>query len=560
MRNEDNNVQFEDDAIPIKRRPKSASKSAPTAKPAEGRPAPVRRAAAQKAEQPKTAQKAEQPKTAQKAERPQTAQKAERPQTAQRAGRPQTARRAPVNSSVRVIPTAKRADDENIKLNKKKEETPGKKKVFGKVFLIYVGVLFIAAAIFLIYVHGLLVDFEASQVENVIAAKLKDVKVAASLGNLEKEMSLDGIIEKYSPTSDELSDYQKAFSSGELTYKKTRAPIGSETDQYLIYLNGFRIGTIDVKTVKEGTVLAIFPVTEWEIVSCEADTFSFDFPSSVTLTSNGETLTGRPSQTEGLVSYTISSLFSGDTVVTDSVGNTAPFNGKDQVSFTSVTVKTLSTYGVYSGDKLIDPSMAKTEPIEDYVYIKEYCSEVPDIATYHLCLIDNGTELTVKDASGAVVEYDKDSSVIDATAIKTEDTLPAGLSGSPDPLEMAHTWSLIMSDDLGTNMHGFNLITPYLIKDSYFYNVVWDWVTSIDITFMSGHYLQNPPFVNESVTEYVKFSDNCFSCRIKFDKPMHLDNGNDYTDKINSVFYFVYIDDTPEDGLNNPHWAIADRR
>ncbi len=530
MRNDNNYSQFDDDAIPIKRRPKSAPQKTPAAKPAERR-APVQRSQATRAA-------------------------VSRPSAA----RQQSADRTPVNRTVRAMPAAKRADDDRIELKRKKDSAPAKKKFFGKAFLIYVGVLLIAAALFLVYVHGLLVDFEASQVENVISAKLKDVKIAASLGNLEKEMSLTEIKDKYSPSENELADYQKALASGELTFRKIRTAPGSPTDQYLVYLNGFKIGAIDVKTVKEGTVLAIFPITEWEIVSCAADTFSFDFPSSVTLTTNGNILEGKPSQSEGLVSYTIASLFAGDTVVTDSAGNTAPFNGQDQVSFTNITVKTLSTCRVYSGDKLIDLAKAKTEAIDEYEYIREYCPEVPDIATYQLCLIGDGSNLAIKDADGENVEYTKEGSFIDASDVKKEDSLPAGLSGDPDPLEMAHTWSLIMSDDLGGAWHGFYKLTPYLINDSYFYNVVWKWVTSVDITFMSGHYLMNPVFVNESVTDYVKFSDTCFSCRIKFDKPMHLDNGNDYTDKIDSTFYFVYIDDTPDNGINDPHWAIADKK
>lgn len=521
MRNDNSYDQFDDDAIPIKRRSRSVPQNNNARRPASSpasRLTPVRK-----------------------------------PTGA-------VTRRAPVKGSVRAIPaTRRRPDDDNVRVARRAE--PEKKKVFGKVFLIYVGVLLIIAAVFLIYVHGLLVDFEASQVENVIASKLKDIKTAAALGRIEDEISLDGIIKDYSPTDAELSDYEKAFSSGELTYKKLRSAVGSETESYRIYLNGFAVGKIEVKTVKEDMVLAIFPVTEWQIVSSEADTFSFEFPSSATLSSNGNVIEGRPSDKEGFVSYTIASLFAGDTVVTDSAGNTAPFNGREQVSFVNYTVKVLSNYRVYSGDRMIDAATATAVPIEDYQYVKEYCPEVPDLATYHLCLIDEeGSKLSVKDLAGNEIEFTENDYVIDASSPKTEPTMPSGMSGDPDPLKMAETWSLIMSDDLGTTWHGFNLITPYLIKDSYFYNVVWKWVTSVDITFMSGHYLENPKFINESVTDYVKFSDNCFACRIKFDKPMHLDNGNDYVDKIDSIFYFVYSDDTPDDNVNNPHWAIVDRK
>ena len=437
----------------------------------------------------------------------------------------------------------------------------GEKKksgAFKKGFLIYLGVLLALAIVFLIYVHGLLVDFEASQIDNVVSAKLEDIKKAASRGRIESEISLDAIKEKYSPSDAELEDYEKAFALGDLTYKKSRSGLNAETETYAIFLNGFHMGNMELKNVREDTVLAIFPITEWEIVGCGAETFSFDFPSSVTISSGGKTVEGKPSETEGLYSYPVSSLFSEDTVIIDSAGNTVSFNGKDPVSFVNYTVKALSTYNVYYGDKMIDPAKAEKEEIEAYKYVKEYCDSVPDLSVYRLCLIDNGGKISIKDAAGADVEFKQNESHIEAKELAKSDEMPTGLSGQPNPLEAAEKLNLFTSDDLGgVYPHGFYNLAPYLLEGSYFYDKYWEFATSIDITFTSGHTLDNPIFNSEKVSEFVKFSDECFSCRIEFNKPMHMDNGVYKVDEVNGIYYFVYADDS-DDGVDNPHWGIVD--
>lgn len=602
MKPEDIYDQFDDDAIPIKRRARNTAKQDA---------APVARAIPVAA--PRKASPVSAPRSNSTAQR--TVNAAQRPGGAAQNGavrqRPTTAQKqAPVNRNAapraavasrsaesspkhavpyskveaarntrqtgaqnmnRTLPTARpvkkedtdevqipvravRKKDKNYDFGAKKE-----KKVFKKFFLIYLGVMLVLSIIFLIYVHGLLVDFEASQVDNVVAAKLSDIKKAAIKGSLEKEISLDKIKEEYSPDDAELSEYQRAFALGELTYKKTRNGLSSDTETYAIYLNGFRMGEMELKTVKEDMVLAIFPVTEWEIVGCSADTFSFDFPASVTVSSGGRVVEGKPSETEGFYSYTVSSLFSENTVITDSAGNTISFNGKDPVTFANYTVKVFSTYSVYSGDNLIDPAKADIKPIPEYEYIKEYCDAVPDLATYRLCLIDNGGTITVKDASGNEVETTQNDTLIEAHELEKSDTMPAGLAGDPQPLEAAEMLSLFTSDDIGGQTHGFYRLANYLLKGSFFYDSNWEFATGIDITFTSDHTLDNPPFNSEEVSEYVKFSDECFSCRIKFNKPMHMANGVSKVDSVDSTFYFVYADDS-DDGVANPHWAVVDRR
>lgn len=551
MNNQNKYDVFDDEAIPIKRRPKTASGGS--------RPRPQTSQSAPRQTLPRP-ERITRPTGAAS----QSASSAPRTYTPARTAAPKQTRTA-----ARTVPVAKpyrpaEQPDSDIAVRKTRpgiksfEKKPKKKSVFKKAFLIYIGVLLLISVVFLIYVHGLLVDFEASQVENVISSKLGKIKSAAAIGNLESEMSLDEIKTKYSPSSQELSDYQSAFAKGELTFKKTRSGLSTDSETYELYLNGFAIGKLTAKTVKEEMVLAIFPVTEWVIDSCRAETFSFDFPASVTVTSGGKTVEGKPSETEGLYSYTVSSLFGSDTVITDSAGNSAAFNGKDKISFTNYTVKVLSTYSVYSGDRLIEPSKGTVEKIEDFEYVREYCPTVPDYVNYKLCLIGK-SDIKIKDASGADVTFKQEENEISAIEFESSNTLPDGILGDPDPLDVAEKWSLIMSADLRGGNNGFQTLAPHLIKDSEYYKYMWKWVNSIDYTFISDHTLENPVFELEEVSDYIMYAPNCFSCRIKLDKPMHLANGNRYVDKIDSVFYFVYFDDS-DDGVNNPHWAVVDRR
>ncbi|MBR6918145.1 MAG: hypothetical protein IKN38_08180 [Clostridia bacterium] len=534
MRNDRNYDQFDDDAIPIKRRTRPAN-PATARRPAQSRQLPPRQTAARRAP-------ASEVRPARPAREPSSA--------AQRSQRPEYVRAQPVRT---VRPSRSRAPQ-------KRPAAPAKEKkrfgAFAKGFLIYLGVLLVLATVFLIYVHGLLSDFEGSQIDNVIASKLSDIKFAASKGQIEKELTLDTIKEKFSPTEAELKDYQNAFSVGELTYKKARNGLSADTVSYLIYLNGFKVGSIEAKSVKEETVLAIFPVTEWEILSCSADVFSFDFPSTVTVSSGGSVIEGKASDTEGLYSYSVASLFHKDTVITDSAGNSASFNGKDPISFVNYTAKIFSNYRIYSGEKMIDPTSAKISEINDYKYVKEYCDDIPELATYELCLIDKGNEFKVKDENGAEVEFTKKDTLIEAHTMQKSDTMPQDLPGNPDPITVGKTWSMFMTQDLTGPNNGFEKLAVYLIKGSYLYDSMWKYANGIDITFTSDHTYQ---FQTEELSDYVKFSDECFSCHIKIDKLMNMSNGVQKVDTIDSTFYFVYIDDS-NDGVNNPHWAVADRQ
>ena len=117
-----------------------------------------------------------------------------------------------------------------------------------------------------------------------------------------------------------------------------------------------------------------------------------------------------------------------------------------------------------------------------------------------------------------------------------------------------------MTQDLTGANNGYGQLSPYLIKGSYLQDVAWQWATGIDITFTSSHTLKDPPFQVENVSNYVVYSENCFSCDIRLEKKMVLSKtGEEVDDVINSTFYFVKYDGT-DNGKDDPRWVLVDYR
>ena len=108
-----------------------------------------------------------------------------------------------------------------------------------------------------------------------------------------------------------------------------------------------------------------------------------------------------------------------------------------------------------------------------------------------------------------------------------------------------------MSNDLD-----FNTLSRYLIEGSYQYDVAYTYNNSVDKTFTSIHTLLDPPFTEESVSNFVMITDNCFSVDISFVKHMYLNSNQAMDDSMNERCYFVRYDST-DDYIDNPTWKLV---
>ena len=113
-----------------------------------------------------------------------------------------------------------------------------------------------------------------------------------------------------------------------------------------------------------------------------------------------------------------------------------------------------------------------------------------------------------------------------------------------------------MSKDLTGGKRGFDTIKKHLIDGSYLYDVAYSWAYGIDITYTADHVLENPPFTEEKISNYVDYGNGLFSCDIYFVKHMYLTKKYMHvTDVTNSTFYFMYLQN--EDKTDG-RWVIVD--
>lgn len=121
-------------------------------------------------------------------------------------------------------------------------------------------------------------------------------------------------------------------------------------------------------------------------------------------------------------------------------------------------------------------------------------------------------------------------------------------------LEIAETWSKLMTNDLSGPRHGVDQVLKYLVPNSYLARMAYEFATSVDITFVSRHVLSG--FTGESVSNYEKLSDRLYACDVYFVKNITLTTMKGTREDIfDSKLYFVYLDETAE---HLAGWYLAD--
>jgi len=87
------------------------------------------------------------------------------------------------------------------------EKVEKKRASFGLSFIIYIAVLLILSVFCILYVRGLLIDYEAAQPENIVMSKIEEMTKAAEKGKIGSAVSLAEVMEKFSPTEKELKEF-----------------------------------------------------------------------------------------------------------------------------------------------------------------------------------------------------------------------------------------------------------------------------------------------------------------------------------------------------------------
>lgn len=351
-----------------------------------------------------------------------------------------------------------------------------KKSLYQKSLLIFLFVSIGLGTIFLVYVWNSMVIYERSLPENYI-------KYLGMNGNLSKKVDFE--LSKYENKNVNVEkEIKKIYKSDDIKIKKDSTDDNIIT--YNVLLDGNVITSVSLKNTNTYTKMAILSINEWEVEN---------------VSTNYE---------KGIYNYEISipedyKVFINDIEVSD-----------DEITF--------------EGD------VEGLERLTNHI-------EISKTKTYEISGLVKKPEIKILDKNNKEIDFDvKDNKISvknEFKEIKKYDDAKKYIKDNFDILTLAENWSLFLTDDLGGSYHGFHKLTPYLIENTYMYEMAYGWSHNVDITFVSSHYLKNPVFTNEKVENFIIYNDNAFSCEVYLEKNMVV-SGEDKVDIMHDRLYFIY--------------------
>lgn len=365
---------------------------------------------------------------------------------------------------------------------------------------IYTVILLILSWRFLDYTDKALIQYEDSQPEAAMEIYMTEFKNMIADGTLCEKIEMPKVPNAFEP-EDAYNELYEARLADIGNYSFDRDADGYSTQEpvYCIYGDGTPVAKVTLSALNERTVFGILTIMDWEV----------------------KTVT--PVLDTELLSYTVQ----------------IPDTYKATVNGIELNDDSLT------GTIIENPEFANVS-----LYVK-----MPYQVEYEVSELVNEPEIKVFDADGKeiVVTLDEDGNVYASGPRITQ--IPEERYN--DALKMAQAWDNFLTRDLNGENNGMSVIQQYLVRDSYYWNIASDYARSVDITYISEHTLSGQPYSDIEISDYISYGENCYSCHIYFEKNMILTSGARRVNTIDSTFYFVLYDDS-DDGVDNPHWAIAD--
>ena len=355
-----------------------------------------------------------------------------------------------------------------------------KKSLYKKSLMLFTLFLLVCGFFIIVYVYNSMVLYERNLVDNYI-------KYLATSGKLTEDVKDDLFtVSKYEKSNAKISDgIKKLYKSDDLEIKKNIKLSKDEVYAYDLYNNDKLISTVSIKSVNSYKRMAILTIDEWDVVNYQN---YFD---------------------KGIYAYEIK----------------VPSN---------YTVKV-------NGNTLSNDDVTKEGDVEGLDRLTEYV-EIEKSKTYEVNNLVYKPEIKILDENNKEVDYTEEDNKINVTKefkeIKTLEDAKNYIKDDFDILKFAENWSLYLTNDLSG---GLSTLMPYLIKDSYYYTMAYNWSRNVDRTFVSSHRLKNPVFTNEVVEDFIIYNDNAFSCKVYLEKNMVV-SGKDKQDIMNDRLYFIYYE------------------
>ncbi len=339
----------------------------------------------------------------------------------------------------------------------------------------------IAFWIFVIgYVHKCLNRYEAAQPEYFVEELTSGL---AGVG-LSSIFRVGEAPTRFESAEDIASYYDKSVGGKTLVWRQDKASYDVSAPVYRLYADETPVGVLTLREASSRPLMFILTLCEWEVASAEpliaapAESVTVTVPEGWTVLVNGEAL------------------------------------GADELT----------------GNAGIP---------EELRYAGEYV-EVPRIVEYHVEGLYEKPVTEVRDASGAIVEYNET-----CEEGHTQITVDAFPVSGMDPkleaqvLENAERYTNFFSRDLPGCRNSVAPIADMFPKDSYYLELA-DNYRREDMWMYSAH--SAPTFENEKVSNYIKYSDQLFSCEIYFDKRIVLNTKAVRIDTTHTRCVYGYVE------------------
>ena len=200
-----------------------------------------------------------------------------------------------------------------------------------------------------------------------------------------------------------------------------------------------------------------------------------------------------------------------------------------------------------NGVALTSEEMSKEpETLDGMEYVAEYVTP-PKKTTYEVKGLINAPSVEVWDSLGVQLDMSRYAGSEEIVLEYGESEMPQDLKDYV--LTAAKNYSNFFSKDIEGCYESTACIQPYFPQGSYYIDLAEQYRTG-DMWMYSAH--SAPEFENVAVSEYVRYSDHCFSCRVVFDKRMVLTlSGEPRVERNDQVYYYVNI---------GGEWLIADMK
>ena len=407
-------------------------------------------------------------------------------------------RRPSQSSSAKRPATSSSATRRPTRPAPKKKPSP----VFWVGLGLYIAILIVLAFIFLKYTDKCLKRYENSQPENYIASFVETFEKNAKDGSLTpSDFTFESLDLTFVDSEILLEDYIDSLGTySSFTAEKDPTSYITEAPVYNISADGTLVARVTLKAISQTKIYAILTIMDWDVDTIE------------------------PVCSIDLTNYTFS--------IPD--GYTPVINNRH----VDASYKT-----------------GNVEEIHEFAYVSNYI-DMPEYVEYKVENVLADSDIKVLNANGDEVPIEINGSKVKATYSSAASELSEERKN--EALSMIQTYEDFNTDDLSGPSHGLATVQSFLIKDSDYWNMAKQWAGGVDITFTSAHKFDDPKYTNVVVDNYAEYSDICYSLHIAFSKNMILTRtGEKISNDFDSTVFFIYYDDS-DDGVDNPHWCIAD--